>query len=174
MFFLVVLSGGALFAQEKTTPQTKFDQFLSTTGKIIRFEDSSLALVKTDYDFVESKVRKFIVGADVRYFYQLSKKTKYGTKTASIEYSDLLEILKATDLLMTNAVSDKATSIEYIESKFIADGFEIGYYKSKSDLKWYMNLAKYGIDGQVFFSTIEDVKASMTSAKEKIESMQGK
>lgn len=171
---LVALSSSALFAQEKTAPQTKFDQFLSSTGKIIRFEDSSLPGVNTDYDIVEVKVRKFIVGADIKYFYQLSKKTKFGTKTASIEYSDLLEILKVMELLMTNALADRATSIEYLESKFVADGFEIGYYKSKSDLKWYMDLAKYGTAGQVFFSNVADVKNSMTAAKDKIETMQSK
>jgi len=171
---IIGLTGGAISSQEKTVPQTKFDQFLSSTGKIIRFEDSSLTPVKTDYDLVEVKVRKFMVGADTKYFYQLSKKTKYGTKTASIEYTDLLEILKATDLLVANSITDRATSIEYLESKFVADGFEIGYYKSKSDLKWYMDLAKYGTDGQVFFSNITDVKASMTSGKEKIEALQGK
>jgi len=160
-----------IFSQEKSAPQTKFDQFLSSTGKIIRFEDFNLSKIKTDYDIIDSKVRKFSVGSDTKYFYQLSFEAKYGTKTASIEYSDLVEILKAVEVLITNAANDKISATDYLESKFVTDGFEIGYYISESELKWYMDLEKYGSEGVVFLSDISLIKQAMISGQEKIEKL---
>jgi len=101
------------------------------------------------------------------YFYQLSKEGDYGTKTASIEYTDLLEILKALDILIATSVTDKSSTLEYLESKFVADGFEVGYYKSKTELRWYLDLEKYGTDGNVFLSDISRVKTSMIRRQRK-------
>lgn len=159
-----------IFAEDKKVETSKYDEFLSKSGQIIRFEDYSLTPIRTDYASVETRVRKVFAGPNVKYYFQLSKESKYGTKIASIEYSDLLETLKAIDTLIGYSEKDKDGTIEYFENKFMADGFEIGYFKSKG-ISWYMNLSKYGSDGSVYFKDINAVKIIFNTAKEKIEAL---
>lgn len=175
-FFTVLIACFVLFvpytlvAQEKSEQVTKFEQFLSATGKIIRFEDTSMPTIKTSYENVTTRVRKVSAGPDVKYFFQLEKPTKYSTKTASLEYTDLVETIKAIDTLIAYSEKDKAATVDYFENRFVADGFEIGYFKNKG-INWFMDLAKYGSDGTVFFPDVSVVRAVFVAAKDKIDSM---
>jgi hypothetical protein len=152
--------------------QTKMDAFLSKTGQIIRFIDYGLPSIKTDYEYVSVKIRQFEVQGDIKYFYQLSKESKYGTKTSSIEYSDLIEIVKAMDALLEKYNEDSKTNFDYMENKFSTeDGFQVGYYKSQKGTKWYMRLEKTGSDITVFLSDGNVLKSAFIIGKDKIESM---
>jgi hypothetical protein len=169
---IVIFLLSTLSAQEKIEQTTKFEQFLSATGKIIRFEDTTMPTIKTSYENVTTRVRKVSAGPDVKYFFQLEKPTKYSSKTASLEYTDLIETIKAIDTLIAYSEKDKSSTVDYFENRFVADGFEIGYFKNKG-ISWFMDLAKYGSDGSVFFSDVSAVKAVFIAAKEKIDSMRG-
>ncbi len=159
-----------LVAQEKSEQTTKFEQFLSATGKIIRFEDTTMPTIKTSYENVTTRVRKVSAGPDVKYFFQLEKPTKYSSKTASLEYTDLVETIKAIDTLIAYSEKDKNATVDYFENRFVADGFEIGYFKNKG-INWFMDLAKYGSEGSVFFTDVVAVRDVFVAAKEKIDTM---
>ena len=79
--------------------QTKMDVFSSKTGTIIKFIDTKLPDMKSSFTTVETRIRKILSGGDLKYFYQIIKQGQYGSKTASIEYSDLVEVNKAIQTL---------------------------------------------------------------------------
>jgi hypothetical protein len=158
-------------ASSQEIAKTKMDTFLSTTGQIIRFIDYSLPSLKTDYEMVTVKVRLFEGKGEIQYFYQLSKETKYGSKVASILYSDLIEVIKAVDALIESANVDAKADYEYMENKFATeDGFQIGYYKKGKELKWYVKLEKIGSDTTVFFSDPKMLKTSLLAGKVNVNS----
>ena len=98
---LVLLLGTiTLYSQdvkkEAETVKTKMDAFASKTGIITKFTDTKLAGLKTIYgDLAETRIRKVNSGTMTTYFYQIEKEGKYSNSTASIEYTDLLEVIKA-------------------------------------------------------------------------------
>lgn len=161
-----------VFCQEQKEQKSKMQEFVSKTGTILKFEDYKLPNVKLSYAVTESKIRKIISGSEEKMFFQISKKGKYGDKTASIAYEDLLEVQKALLNLKTQTETDMNTLSDYLENKFITeDGFEIGYYVSKGKITWYINLEKYGSDNTVFTKDYKVFENMFKSGKEKIEEL---
>ncbi len=118
----MIVSYTFTLAQDVKNEETKIDAFASKTGIIIKFIDYSLPNIKlTMGTFVETKVRILISGSDTLYFYQIEKATQYSTKTASIEYSDLLEVTKALALLKEASITDLALNPDYLENKFVTE-----------------------------------------------------
>ena len=73
------------------------------------------------------------------------KNGQYSTNTASIEYSDLLEVIKALKTLQSEEPKDVASNPDYLENKFITvDGFEVGYFVDKGKSTWYLNNTNCG------------------------------
>ncbi|WP_209319930.1 hypothetical protein [Ancylomarina longa] len=148
------------------------DAFASKTGVIVKYIDFSLPNLKVTYGAAETKIRKFISGKDVEYFYQISKEGKYDTKTASIAYEDLLEVIKAISSLKYESATDKALNPNYLENKFVTDdGFKLGYYVSKGKLAWYLVLTKYGSGNTIFINDVSEIEAAFNAAKQKIEEL---
>jgi len=159
-------------AKNTNKEATKMDVFASKTGVIIKYIDYKLPNLKLTYGIAETKIRKLYSGQDVGYFYQISKKNEYGTKTASIAYEDLIEVLKAIQSLKEASESDKALNPDYLENKFVTDdGFQVGYYVSKGKLKWYLVLEKYGSGNTVFIYNFSTIETAFNEAKTKIESL---
>ena len=151
---------------------TKMDAFASKTGAIIKYIDYSLPNLKLTFGIAETKIRKFIIGEDVEYFYQISKEGKYDTKTASIAYEDLLEVIKAITSLKNESTSDKILNPDYLENKFVTDdGFKVGYYISKGKLAWYLVLERYGSGNTIFVNDVSVIESAFNSAKQKIEEL---
>ena len=151
---------------------TKMDAFASKTGTIIKFIDYSLPDLKLVYGVAETKIRKIISGPEFEYFYQISKEGKYDTKTASIAYEDLIEVIKAIETLKNESVSDKELNPDYLENKFVTDdGFKIGYYVSKGKVGWYLVLERYGSGNTIFIQNISIIESAFNSAKIKIEEL---
>src|SRR6056300_239607 len=98
VLFLCIQNIG--YAEDIKDKQTKMEVFASRTGVIVKYEDYNLADILLNYGVAEARVRKLTSGGEVKYFYQISKEAKYGTKTASIAYEDLLEIQKAMTSLI--------------------------------------------------------------------------
>jgi hypothetical protein len=164
-----------LFAQDAkdvNEESSKMDAFASKTGTIIKFIDYALPDLKLTYGIAETKIRKFVSGLEIEYFYQISNEGKYNTKTASIAYEDLLEVIKAIEPLKNESVSDLASKPDYIENKFVTDdGFKLGYYISKGKLTWYLVLERSGSGNTIFVNDLSVIETAFNSAKQKIEEL---
>ncbi len=169
LLFLTIV----IFGQNAKEANTKMDAFASKTGVIIKFVDYYLPNLNLTYGGVaETKVRKLMSGGDIGYFYQISYEGKYDTKTASIAYEDLVEVIKAIQTLKTESESDKSSNPDYLENKFVTDdGFQVGYYVSNGKLQWYLVLEKYGSGNTVFINDVSTIESAFNEAKTKIESL---
>jgi hypothetical protein len=171
MFTLTALSQDA----KKDTPksETKMEAFASKTGVIVKFIDINLPGLKLGYGSVaETRIRKIISGPEARYFYQIESQGKYSRNIASIEYSDLIEVIKTIKILKTDIDKDITLNPDYLENKFTTtDGFQVGYYMSKGKASWYLSLGKYGSDNTIFVKDGDDVEVAFNNAKIKIEEL---
>jgi len=148
------------------------DQFASKTGVIVKFEDFNLPNIPLSYGAAEARIRKLTSGGETKYFYQISNEGKYGTKTASIAYEDLIEVQKALTSLIAESATDASTSSDYIENKFVTDdGFKVGYYVSDGKLTWYMQLEKFGSNNTIFIKEASSVKSALDQAKAKMDEL---
>ena len=177
-FILVLLLGTVtMYAQdvkkEAETVKTKMDAFASKTGIITKFTDTNLAGLKTIYgDFAETRIRKVNSGTMTTYFYQIEKEGKYSNSTASIEYTDLLEVIKAMTTLKAEVEKDIAANPDYLENKFVTvDGFQVGYYVSKGKSIWYLKLEKFGSDNTLFIDNLDTIANALDEAKAKIDEL---
>lgn len=170
LIIILSITSTYIYCQDKSeTFKTKTDIFLSKTGSIIRYVDYSTESLQTKYNNCETRVRKLSNSSSTTlYVYQIVSESKYGPKIASIEYSDLIEIIKALEILKSNATKD-LSSPNYIENKFITnDGFQIGYYVKNSEVNWFIKLEKYGTDNTIFLNDINAIEKSFMIAKNKI------
>lgn len=153
--------------------QTKMEAFASRTGMIIKLVDTRLPDLKLYLGGVaETRIRKIISGKESTYFYQIESESKYSSNSASIEYADLLEIIKALKTLKDGVEKDIAVDPHYLENKFsTVDGFQIGCYVSKGKAQWFMKLEKYGSDDTLFIKDGDDLEIAFTNAKDKIEEL---
>ena len=155
---------------EKTL--TKMDVFSSKTGVITKFVDTKLPNLKTKFDAIETRIRRISNGSNSAYFYQIEKSGKYSNNVASIEYNDLLEVIKALQVLKQDVDKDISLNPDYMENKFVTvDGFQVGYYVSGGKATWYSKLEKYGSDATIFIDSGETLLNSFTEAKNKIDEL---
>jgi hypothetical protein len=172
----LLISTATIYAQdvkkEAETVKTKMDAFASKTGSITKFIDTKLPILKTSYEGAETRIRKISNGSTSAFFYQIVKEGKYSNSTASIEYSDLLEVLKALKALKADVINDANTNPDYLENKFITvDGFQVGYYLSSGITKWFIKLEKYGSENTLFIDSGDTIEIAFTEAKNKIDEL---
>ena len=167
------VGGNTDVKKEVESTKTKMDAFASKTGVITKFTDTKLPELKTTYgQLTQTRVRKINGGTAFAYFYQIEKEEKYNSSIASIEYSDLLEVIKALRVLKSDVEKDKATNPDYLENRFITvDGFQVGYFISSGKANWYLKLEKYGSDNTVFISSVDVIESAFNDAKNKIEEL---
>jgi hypothetical protein len=152
--------------------KTKMDVFASKTGSITKFIDSKLPNLKASYGSAETRIRKITNGGYSAFFYQIIKDGKYSNSTASIEYSDLIEVIKALKVLKSEVTTDISANPDYMENKFVTvDGFQIGYYVTSAKANWYLKLEKYGSDNTLFVEGGENIEIALTEAKNKIDEL---
>ena len=160
--------------KEPESLKTKMDQFSSRTGIITKFTDVKLPTLKTKYSAAETRIRKVSSGtrSNTGFFYQIEKKGQYSNATASIEYTDLLEVIKAIQSLKTDVAADIPGNPDYLENKFVTvDGFEVGYFVSGGKATWYLKLEKYGSDNTLFIENADLMDTAFTDAKNKIDEL---
>lgn len=156
-------------AKKENETKTKMEIFSSKTGVITKFIDFNLTKLPALYTTADTRIRVLKSGNNDLYFYQIEKEGKYNSTTASIEYSDLLEVIKALKTLKAEVDADVQSDPDYMENKFTtSDGFQIGYYVSNGKSTWYICLEKYGSDNTLFFKSVDDIEISMENAKNKI------
>lgn len=152
---------------------TKFEEFSSKTGTIIRFVDYSLPKMPLSYGSLETGVRVIEGNATNVYFYRMEKASTSTTsaKIAMIEYSDLVEINKALVQLQNSASTDISLSCDYLENKFkTVDGFEVGYYVDKGTATWFLKLERYS-SSTVFVKDKDAIVNAFKGAQMKIEEL---
>jgi hypothetical protein len=158
--------------KEAETVKTKMDAFASKTGTITKFTDSKLPNLKTSFSSAETRIRKVKSGTASTFFYQIEKEGKYNNSIASIEYSDLLEVIKALKSLKEEVSQDMTANPDYLENKFVTvDGFQVGYYVSNGKASWYLKLEKYGSDNTLFIDNGDTIDLAFTEAKNKIDEL---
>lgn len=155
--------------------KTKMDMFSSKTGTITKFIDTKLPNLKTSFGATETRIRKIGSGTTAAFFYQIEKEGKYNNSKASIEYADLIEVIKALKALKDEVEKDTNSNPDYLENKFLTvDGFEIGYYVSKGKSTWYIKLEKYGSDNTLFIDNSDNIETAFAEAKNKIDELKSK
>ena|SRR5690554_5987285 len=178
-FFLIstltimsVATYGQDVKKEAENIKTKMDVFASKTGSITKFVDTKLPNLKATYGSAQTRIRKITNGTTSAFFYQIEKEGKYSSNTASIEYSDLTEILKALKVLKTDVANDVSANPDYMENKFVTvDGFQVGYFISGGKASWYIKLEKYGSDNTLFIDNGDTIETAFTDAKNKIDEL---
>lgn len=192
---MVVVISSTLFAQQikpftqpeqkvEKTSKTKMEAFISKRGTIIKFTDYPLTWLKLSggpllggltYGVAQPRVRKLISDGDTLYFYQIQRAGAVESwYTGSIEYSDLLEVIRALQTLKAEFEIDKKSDPFYLENKFITvDNFEVGYFISQGKGKWALTLEKLDFvsDNTFFISDVENIEAAFKEAKDKIEEL---
>ena len=112
--------------------ETKIESFLSANK--MQF---IIPVYQRNYDWTIGQCKQLLDDIpEVGYSRLLSahfiKSGQYSTNTASIEYSDLLEVIKALKTLQSEEPKDVASNPDYLENKFITvDGFQVGYFVDK-------------------------------------------
>jgi len=175
--FLMLLTLNFAFAQDNKeaskSTDTKMEAFASKTGTITKFIDYRMPSLKLFLgEVAETRVRKVIVDEEFKYFYLIEKESKNADNGASIEYTDLLEVIKALAVLKNEAMADQATKPDYVENKFVTpDGFQLGYFITEGTGRWYMKFDRNGSDNTVFITDVQTIEGSLNAAKNKIEEM---
>lgn len=161
-------------AQDKGEKQlTKFEEFASRTGSILKFVDVTMPKIPLIYGSVETGIRTVLSSQENAYFYRIEKEetSRNIAHIAMIEYSDLVEVNKAIDKLLSEVDSDTQSNPDYLENKFITeDGFQVGYYVSKGKASWYIKLEKYG-SSTIFIKDPNDLITAFKNAQTKIEEL---
>ena len=162
------------FAQntEDAKKLTKFEQFITKTGSIIKFVDVNMPRLSLIWGSLETGIRTLKSGSNV-YFYRIEKTEGSGNpaKIAMIEYSDLVEINKALDKLTSEVDADIASCPDYLENKFVTvDGFVVGYSVRKRDVNWYLKLDSYS-GSTVFVRKQSVIIDAFKNAQAKIEEL---
>lgn len=162
-----------MMAQNKgSIKHTKYEEFESKTGVIVKFTDKSLKkiLLPTNPS-IKVKIRTVFVEGEITYFLILEKGKSLGvdSSVAYIEYSDLVEINKALARLLNEVNNDCELKPEYLQNYFTSvDYFKIGYYVEKSKATWTVRL-EYGAD----FFTIQpkEFAEHLLNAQKEIENI---
>ncbi len=164
-------------AQEvkKEPEKSKMDMLISKTGSITTFVDVKLPALKTQYESAQTRIRKVTNGTATALFYQIVKEGKYGNTTASIEASDLIEIIKALDILIDQVDGHILANPDYMENKFVTvDGFQVGYFIANKKATWYINLEKIGNDSTLFIGDPNVISGAFLEAKSEMDQLKKK
>lgn len=90
LLIILLLASGAQ-AQERITPPSKYEKFLSDRGSMITKDYYNLPTLKGKYSSPDVQVVVLTSSAGKGYFYRIRMKTKYSDKTAVISRDDLTE-----------------------------------------------------------------------------------
>ena len=147
--FIMMLPLFVTAQNEANQKQTKYEEFVSKSGSILKFVDKYMKNCLLDLgSTVRCKIRT-VYGEGKNLYYFVLEKVKNSvaeTSSAFIEYSDLVEINKAYTRLLNEEKGDCDLKPDYLQNMFTSeDGFKIGYYVEKSKANWKVRL-EYGGD----------------------------
>lgn len=170
-------------AQEETMENegktSNMEMFISKAGIIIKTRDYNMPSIPTMYTMTnaETCIRVLKSGNVERYFYLIEMQGKNGTSTASIEYSDLLEIKKAIGTLKAEENVDVLNKPDYLENRIISsDGFfQVGYRVKNGRFEsgkstWYISWGRI-LSSEVVLRSIEDFEQALEDALKKMDEL---
>ena len=161
-------------ADNKAKQMTKFEEFSSSTGRIVKFQDYSLPNMAQRFSgILETGIRIIMAGNTNAYFYRIEEPATSSSPChiAMIEYSDLVEINKALDKLCASVDADIAANPDYLENQFrTVDGFVVGYYINKGKASWFMTLERYS-SSTVFVKDYKTLVDAFRNALAKIDEL---
>jgi len=162
----IVFSVAALAQQETQKKQTKYENFISRTGVIRKYEDIKHTPIPTIGNRIQTVIR-IVKGNPNGYYFGMLKYNEY--KSAMIEYSDIVEVNKALEKLFSEFEADKETKPYYLKNTYkTVDGFEIGYYIKNKSVHWIVVLE--WTDEEIDVSPTDLIKA-FKDAQAKIEEL---
>lgn len=175
---LALVIPSVLFAQSKDEEKqlTKFEQYSSVTGKIVKFQDSNLPTLQLYLGGIAKTSIRTILGDENKYFYRIEKPETSSSiaKIAMIEYSDLVNINNALKTLVESQAGDISANPDYLENKFrTEDGLEVGYYVSNGKVNWFIKLERYS-SSTIFPKNEQVVIDAFANAQSKIEELMKK
>ena len=150
LLLIMVLFPMFMMAQnEVSKKQTKYEEFVSKTGSIIKYVEKSMKKCQMDLNYSLKVRMRTVYGEGKNLYFLILEKGKTFTSEPSfayIEYSDLVEINKALAKLLNEEKSDCELKPEYLQNIFTSeDGFKVGYYVEKSKATWKVKL-EYGAE----------------------------
>ena len=174
VFLVIMLFPLFVMAQnERNKNLTKYEEFESKTGSIIKYVDKSKDNCLLDKaSFLKTKIRTVYGEGKNLYFLILEKNKMLGIdpSTAFIEYTDLVEINKALARLSDEVDGDCELKPDYLQNVFTSvDGFLIGYYVEKSKATWTVRL-EYGAESYTI-KKIKEFADFLINAQKEIETM---
>lgn len=139
MLFLLAFALNLNAQNDSIIRVTKYIALESQKGVLIKFMDKKRERIV--YNIPSSGLKNLIrtcyIEGKKTYFLVLDPPLGKSMPSASIEYSDLVEINKAIDRLFKEVDSDCAIESDYLENTYISeDGFKIGYYVEKDKPTW--------------------------------------
>jgi len=176
LMFAMMLPLASIAQSEQSSENklTKFEQFSSKTGRISKFVDVKMPNLPLSFmGSVQASVRTVMGDGENHYFYRIEEEetNRSIAHIAMIEYSDLVEINKALNKLVSEVDADCAANPDYLENRFITeDGFQIGYYVSKGKASWYLKLERYR-SSTVYIKNMEVLTTNFPTAQQKIEEL---
>ena len=113
LFLAVMVSNIAIQAQQVNKQEqqlTKFEEFSSKTGVIVKFVDTALPNLPVSYSTLQTGIRTIMRGAENAYFYRLEEPetSRSVSHIAMVEYSDLVD-LKSANNQLRNFITSLAT-----------------------------------------------------------------
>lgn len=176
LFLFAALSSVCAFAQNKEEAKqlTKFEQYASATGRIVKFQDVKMPSIPgLILSGLQTSIRMIMGAGQDAFFYRIEEPetTRSIAHIAMIEYSDLVEINNALKTLTASVESDIAANPDYLENKFrTEDGMEVGYYVSNGKANWFLKLERY-TSSTVFPKNQEVIVDAFKNAQAKIEEL---
>lgn len=160
---------GAQTSETKQKEESKLEQFVSKSGGIVRYINYNLPSPKLLYRTATAMVRAAHVGDQKRYFLIIESKDDYRTSTAAIAHEDLLEIVKAFEIIKDQLPKDVELLPDYLENRFVSDdGFMLGYYVNKKEMSWFIGLERFGSGNTIFPRDEAEIDKMFYLANEKI------
>ncbi|HWR34018.1 MAG TPA: hypothetical protein VN451_10840 [Chitinophagaceae bacterium] len=162
-----------LIKRDVKNTETKMEAFTSKTGVLVKFIDTYLPDLTLSYgSIVKTRIRKMISGTEVQFFYQIEHPVNNSSNTASIEYADLPDVIKAIRSLKAEVPKDIALDPDYLENKFTtADGFQLSYDVSNGKASWFIKFENKDSVKPVVVNDINKIETAFAQAKTKIEDL---
>ncbi|MBO0933645.1 hypothetical protein [Fibrella aquatilis] len=172
----------AAFCQQAENPdneKSSLERFLSRNGEMILLTDYKLPNMNLGLSGVaEAKIRRASIATETKFYYALSKERQFSSMNWFIEYSDLLEIIKAVAVLKSGFADAVKGEAFYKENRFATkDGVRVGYFIEDGKAKWFItadrniNTPIFKLAGTVLFNEVALLEKTLFEGRHKIEEL---
>lgn len=179
---LFALLSGVALAQTQpsdTLPAVNrsLERFVSRTGKIVLLTDYDIPDINLGLSgTIETKIRKVTVGGETAYFYMLEKDRQFTALNWSLDYEQLVEMMKAVSLLKAGFDEAMREKVLYKENRFSTNsGIRVGYMIEEGKPRWFLTTdrsiytPRAKAPSTVFVSDIALLEKSLAEGKAKID-----